>query len=200
MKKMQRTNYKVCFIVCSVLMLFIIGCGPMTSTTVTLARDKYIPQLNPDDYKHFHGKQIIFHSINDQSANTSNLAFYNPEKTIGYSLYYKQPNEGMAQPVVSFFWYALKKGFDHIGIIIADASPTFDAEMFMTFRSVTDREIKFHILFTKLGRKFYEKTYTVTASDVRTDDIAVLEKRAYGIIDAMVKTIADDPDFKRMLD
>jgi hypothetical protein len=39
----------------------------------------------------------------------------------------------------------------------------------------------------------------VKAPDARTDDLAILEKRAYGMIDAMVKIIADDPDFKRML-
>ena len=197
---MKRTGYKTCFIVYAMLMIFIVGCGPMTSTIVTLSRDNYVPQLNANDYKQFHGKHILFHSIKDQSANTSNLAFYNPERTIGYSLFYKRPNEGMAQPVVSFFWYALKKGFDHIGIIIEESSPIYDAEMIMTLRSVTDREITFHVLFTKLGKKFYEKTYSVKAPDVRTDDAAVLEKHAYGMIDAMVKAIADDPDFKRMLD
>jgi len=72
--------------------------------------------------------------------------------------------------------------------------------MTMTFHSITDREITFHVLFTKLGKKFYKKTYSVKAPDVRTDDAAVLEKHAYGMIDAMVKAIADDPDFKRMLD
>lgn len=197
---MKRTGCRVSFIVCALLVIFIVGCAPMTNTIVTLGRDNYVPQLNPNDYKQFHDKQILFHSIKDQSANTSNLAFYNPERTVGYSLYYKRPNEGMAQPVVSFFWYALKKGFDHIGIIIEESSPIYDAEMNMTFRSVTDREIKFHVLFTKLGKKFYEKTYSVKTPDVRTDDAAVLEKQAYGMIDAMVKAIVDDPDFKRMLD
>jgi len=200
MNKMQRKGNGVFFIACVLLMLVLFGCGPTTSTVVTLGRDNYVPQLNPDDYKMLQGKQILFHTIKDQSTNTSNLAYYNPERTIGYSLYYKRPNEGMAQPVVSFFWYALKKGFDHIGIIIEESSPLYDAETIMTFRSVTDREIKFHVLFTKLGRKFYEKTYTVKAPDAPTDDAAALEKRAYGMIDAMVKTIVDDPDFKRMLD
>ena len=104
----------------------------------------------------------------------------------------------MSQPVVSFFWYALKKGFDHAGIIIEESSPIYDAELIMTFRSVTDREIIFDVLFTQMGRKLYTKTYSVKSPNVPTEDVSVLEQNAYGMIDSMVKTILDDPDFKKI--
>ena len=195
---MRSRSFKVYFIAYVLIIFFVVGCGPVVTTTVTLNRDKYTSTLNAKDYEAVHGKRILFHSIIDKSTNTSNLSYYNPEKTIGYNLYYKSPDSSMAQPVVSFFWYALKKGFDHAGIVIEESSPIYDAELTMTLLSVTDREIKFAVLFTKMGRIIYNKDYSVKSSDVKTGDVSVLEQRAYGMIDSMVKAILDDPDFKKM--
>lgn len=195
---MKLKGIKVYFIAYFLIVFFIIGCGPVVNTTVMLGRDNYVSKIKPEDYKVLQGKRILFHSIIDQSTNTSNLAYYNPEKTIGYKLYYKAPGEGMSQPVVSFFWYALKKGFDHTGIIIEESSPIYDAELIMTFRSVTDREIIFDVLFTQMGRKLYTKTYSVKSPNIPTEDVSVLEQNAYDMIDSIVKTILDDPDFKKM--
>lgn len=195
---MTLKSFRVNFIAIVLIVFFIVGCGPVVTTTVTLNRDKYSSTLNPKDYEAVQGKRILFHSIKDKSTNTSNLSYYNPEKTIGYSLYYKSPERSMAQPVVSFFWYALKKGFDHAGIIIEESSPIYDAELTMTFRSVTDREINFDVIFTRMGKLIYEKNYSVKSPDVKTEDVSVLEQRAYGMIDSMVKAILDDPDFKKM--
>lgn len=195
---MASRKFVVNFIACALIVLFMIGCGPVVNTTVMLSRDKYVSQLNPEDYKFFAGKRILFNSIIDKSTNTSNLYYYNPEQTLGYSLYYKNPGQTMAQPVVSFFWYALQKGFDHAGIIIEESSPIYDAELTMTFLSVTDREIIFDVLFTKMGRIICQKNYSVKSPDVKTEDVSVLEQRAYGMIDSMVKAILDDPDFKKI--
>jgi hypothetical protein len=182
----------------ALIIIFIAGCGPMANQVVMLSRDNYVSKINPDDYKVFQGKRILFHTIIDKSTNTSNLAYYNPERTVGYGLYYKSPGDGWAQPVVSFFWYALKKGFDHVGIIMEESSPIYDAELTITFRSVTDREINFDVVFTKMGKLYYEKNYSVKNTEVGTTDNTALEKRAYGMLDSMVKTILDDPDFKKI--
>jgi hypothetical protein len=190
--------FKIYFIAYAIIITFIVGCGPIANQIVMLSRDNYVSKINPDDYKVFQGKRILFHSIIDKSTNTSNLAYYNPERTVGYGLYYKSPGDGWAQPVVSFFWYALKKGFDHAGIIMEESSPIYDAELTITFRSVTDREINFDVIFTKTGKLYYQKNYSVKSPDVQTINNAVLEERAYGMLDSMVKAILDDPDFKNM--
>jgi len=196
---MTSKGFKIYFIVYVMVVLFVVGCGPAVNTTVKLGRDNYVSKINAADYKVFQGKKILFHSILDKSTNTSNLSYYNPEKTIGYDLYYKSHGEGMAQPVVSFFWYALKKGFDHAGIVIEESSPIYDAELTMEFQSVTDREIIFDVYFTRMGKLIYKKTYSVKNLDAPTEDYSILEQRQYDMIDAIVKTILDDPDFKIML-
>jgi hypothetical protein len=189
---------KVHFIACVLIVIFIVGCGPTANTIVQLGRQKYISHINPEDYKTVQGKRILFSSIIDKSTNTENLGYFNPERTVGYQLFYGLPDQGMPQPVVSFFWYALKKGFDHAGIIIEESSPIYDAELTMTFRSVTDREINFDVIFSRLGGLFYQKNYSVKNPNGQTTDKSVLEQRAYSMIDSMVKTILDDPDFKKM--
>ncbi len=196
---MTLRRFPIYFAACVLIAIFVLGCGPVVSTTVKIGRDNYMPKVKADDYKALHGKKILFHSILDKSANTSNLSYYNSEKTIGYDLYYRSPGEGMAQPVVSFFWYALKKGFDHAGIIILESSPVYDAELTMSFQSVTDREIMFDVLFTRGGKLIYTKTYSVNSSGVQTEDVSVLEQRQYDMLDAIVKTVLDDPDFSKML-
>lgn len=196
---MKSRGFKFYFIALVVIAFFVIGCGPVVNTTVKLGRDNYVSKIKAEDYKDFQGKNILFHSIIDKSTNTSNLSYYNPEKTIGYDLFYKSPGVGMAQPVVSFFWYALKKGFDHAGIIIEESAAIYDAELTIVFQSVTDRKIIFDVLFTRMGKLIYKKTYSVKDPDAPIEDISILEQRQYGMIDAMVKTILDDPDFKKML-
>jgi hypothetical protein len=196
---MTSRRFKYYFIAYLMILFFVVGCGPVVNTTVKLGRDNYVSKINSEDYKAFQGKKILFHSIIDKSTNTSNLSYYNPEKTLGYDLYYKSPGEGMAQPVVSFFWYAIKKGFDHAGIIIDESSPIYDAELTMAFQSVTDREIIFDVYFTRMGKLIYKKTYSVKNLDVPTEDFSILEQRQYGMIDSIVKTLLDDPDFKKML-
>lgn len=195
---MTSKGFKVYCIANVLIIIFMIGCAPTANTIVQLGREKYVSQINPEDYKMVRGKKILFSSIMDKSTNTVNLGYFNPERTVGYQLFYGLPDIGMPQPVVSFFWYALKKGFDHAGIIIEESSPIYDAELTMTFRSVTDREINFDVVFTRMGGLFYQKNYSVKTPDVRTTDKTVLERRAYGMIDSMVKTILDDPDFNKM--
>lgn len=180
------------------IIIFMVGCASTSSSIVQLSREKYVSQVNPKDYRMYRGKRIVFSSIIDKSTNTSNLAYYNPDKTIGYQLYYTLPQQGMPQPVVSFFWYALQKGFDHAGIIIEESAPFVDIELTMVFRSVTDREINFDVIFTRASKLIYEKNYLVKTPSVQTTKNSVLEQRAYGMIDSMIKTILDDPNFKKM--
>jgi hypothetical protein len=189
---------KVYLTIYTIIIISIVGCLPMADKNIQLGREKYVSQMSPENYKMVRGKRILFSSIEDKSGNTHNLRYFNPERTVVYQLSYKAPGEGMAQPVVSFFWYALKKGFDQAGIIIEESSPIYDAQLTMTFRSVTDREINFDVIFTRLGGLIYEKNYSVRTPNRQIADKSILEQRAYSMIDSMVKTILDDPDFNKM--
>ena len=190
--------FKVYFTVYFLIIIVMVGCVPYANTFVQLGREKYVSQVNPEDYKMVRGKRILFNSMEDKSTNTHNLGYFNPERTVAYHLYYGLPDQGMPQPVVSFFWYALKKGFEHAGIIIEESSAIYDAELTIIFRSITDREINFNVIFSRVGVLFYQKNYSVITPEVQTTDKSVLEQHAYSMIDNMVKVILDDPDFNKM--
>jgi hypothetical protein len=193
---MTLKSFRVNFIACVLIVFFMAGCAPTANTVVKLSRDRYNPNINFEEYKTYSGKTILFSSIIDKSG-TSNLAYYNPEKTVGYQLYYTS-SAFVNQPVISFFWYALQKGFESAGIDIETSGPVYDAELTIIFKSLTDKEIQFDALGTKMGRLLYKKHCVVRTPDVTTTDTTVLEKRAYGMIDSMVKAILDDPDFKKI--
>jgi len=186
----------VCFVASFLLSVILIGCAPSASTIVSLSRERYSPNINHENYTNYKGKVILLASIIDKSG-TPNLAYYSPDRTVGYQLFYTS-SATINQPVVSFFWYALQKGFERAGIVITPGDPIYDAEMTIILRSVSDREIVFDVLFTKMGKRLYKHTYSVKSHGAPTNDVAVLEKRAYEMIDGMVLSILEDPDFKKV--
>jgi hypothetical protein len=174
--------------------LIICGCGPYATNIVDLNRDKYVCKINPAQFNNFQGKRFLLSTIIDESKNTTNLGYYNPDKTIGYRLSYSESS--VQQPVVSYFWYALKKGFECAGIRIFSYG-LYDAELSLIFKSLTDEEIKFTMIVTKIGKLIYQHDYVIKMPEAQSKDHAVLEQRAYGMLDSIVRTILDDPDFQK---
>jgi len=174
--------------------LIICGCGPYATNIVDLNRDKYVCKINPAQFNNFQGKRFLLSTIIDESKNTTNLGYYNPDKTIGYRLSYSESS--VQQPVVSYFWYALKKGFECAGIRIFSYG-LYDAELSLIFKSLTDEEIKFTMIVTKIGKLIYQHDYVIKMAEAQSKDHAVLEQRAYGMLDSIVRTILDDPDFQK---
>jgi len=174
--------------------LIICGCGPYATNIVDLNRDKYVCKINPAQFNNFQGKRFLLSTIIDESKNTTNLGYYNPDKTICYRLSYSESS--VQQPVVSYFWYALKKGFECAGIRIFSYG-LYDAELSLIFKSLTDEEIKFTMIVTKIGKLIYQHDYLIKMPEAQSKDHAVLEQRAYGMLDSIVRTILDDPDFQK---
>jgi hypothetical protein len=174
--------------------LIICGCGPYATNIVDLNRDKFVCKINPAQFNNFQGKRFLLSTIIDESKNTTNLGYYNPDKTIGYRLSYSESS--VQQPVVSYFWYALKKGFECAGIRIFSYG-LYDAELSFIFKSLTDEEIKFTMIVTKIGKLIYQHDYVIKMPEAQSKDHAVLEQRAYGMLDSIVRTILDDPDFQK---
>jgi hypothetical protein len=200
------------------------GCAPATSVVkvIDLNRERYVCKIDPAQFSDYKGKQFLLSSIEDMSKNTDNLYYYNPQRTIGYKLNYDY--HSMQQPVVSFFWYALKKGFECTGLKIEESGPGFDGELYLTFNSLTDEEIQFHADFRKGLEGSMSKNYVVTTpkvdigeiraqkqfvlnpdpekpapSPISEDTAKRLELRAYGMLDSIVTTILNDPDFKKAI-
>lgn len=193
---MKISQRKIVVVSLLLTVLMMSGCGPYTSTVVQLNREKYTCQNDPSQFSPFQGKRILLTNITDESKNTSNLAYYNPEKTIGYQLFYSSQHQ-MPQPVVSYFWYALQKGFECAGVRIEERGRIYDAELSLVFRSLTDEEIQFQAFLSRKTVSVLEKEYVVTMPKVQVIKKDLLENRAYRMLDAIVATILNDPDFRK---
>jgi hypothetical protein len=176
--------------------LVMTGCGPYTSTVVQLNREKYLCRNDPNQFSPYQGKRILLSTITDESKNTSNLAYYNPERTVGYQLFYSSQHQ-MPQPVVSYFWYALQKGFECGGVRIEEHGRIYDAELSLALKSLTDEEIRFQASLTRKTALVLEKEYVVTMPKVQAIETKVLEDRAYRMLDAIVARILNDQDFQK---
>jgi hypothetical protein len=193
--KYHNTAYILCL---SVLSSMIIGCGgPLVSTMVDLNRERYICKIDQSQFREYRGKRIFLTGLVDESKNTSNFHYYNPKQTIVYNLFYSSTS--MPQPVVSYYWYALQKAFECVGIKVDNGESYSDAELSLTFKSLTDEEIQFDAGLIKNKRLSYSKIYVVKMPIVETNKVAVLEQRAYGMLDSIVTTILNDPDFNKAL-
>jgi hypothetical protein len=172
---MKSTSRETIFILCLLVIIFtIMGC------------------VTP-----LQGKRILLSTIIDNSKNTTNLFYYNPKQTVGYELYYS--SSSAMQPVVSYFWYSLKKAFECVGIRIEEYGLAYDAELSLTFTSLTDEEIKFTAVLIKMGKWLYTRDYVVSMPKVQTDENSILEQRAYGMLDSIATTILNDQNFQKAL-
>jgi hypothetical protein len=174
---------------------FVAGCAtPITvSTMVELNRERYACKIDPAKFLEYRGKRILLSTIVDESKNTSNLHYYNPEQTVSYDLFYS--SKSMQQPIVSYYWYALQKTFECTGIKIEEMGLYHDAELSLVIKSLTDEEIQFDADLIKKRRIFYSKRYVVRTPRVETKQVDILEQRAYGMLDSIVVTILEDHDF-----
>ena len=180
-----------------VISAFLCGCTPVTvDNVIDLNRERYVSKIDPLKFEQYHGKRILLSSIQDQSDN-NNFYYYNPQRTIGYKLNYS--DSSMQQPIASYYWYALKKAFQSAGIKVVEHSPYYDAELTLILHSLTDEEIQFEIDLIKSDKLTYNKYYVVRLPTVESSNAEMLEKRAYAMLDSIVTTILNDPDFQKAL-
>jgi hypothetical protein len=198
MKRKEEEFFMKKLIVIIAGVFLLLGCGPVVTKTVQLNRDRYVCKIDAARYADIEGKRVLLHSIIDESKNTTNLTYYNPERTTDYELLYSSSHT-WRQPVVSYFWYALKKGFQCAGIRIEEAGPVYDAEFWMTINSLTDEEMKFRLVMTKRGAALHQKDYVVTVPRTQSRELSVLEQRGYSMLDSIVDIILSDPHVKENL-
>jgi hypothetical protein len=174
---MKSTSRETIFILCLLVIIFtIMGCvTPYPNKLVQLNRERYVCKADPAQFNKLQGKRILLSTIIDNSKNTTNLFYYNPKQTVGYELYYS--SSSAMQPVVSYFWYSLKKAFECVGIRIEEYGLAYDAELSLTFTSLTDEEIKFTAVLIKMGKWLYTRDYVVSMPKVQTDENSILEQR-----------------------
>lgn len=163
---------------------------------VSVSRDKYMPLLQSTMFPEYKGQIIIFDSIEIDAPEVTNFYYLNEDKTVGYTLFYT--SNGIQQPVVSFFWYALQKAFETIGIQVKESGLVKNAvRLNLKIMSLTDQKAIFKVSLLRNGYLIMQKDITVIKKFPPTKDISELSKRAYEYIDYIAASILSDPDFKR---
>lgn len=187
---------KLSFILITFLLLSCVYPPPEGVLNVPVSRDKYTPLLKSSSFPEYNGQTIIFDSIEIEAPDVNNFFYLNEEKTIGYTLFYT--SNGIQQPVVSFFWYALQKSFESIGIIVKDSGLIKNAaRLNLKIMALTDQKAVLKVTLLRNGYLIMQKDITVFKKFTPTKDVPELTKYTFEFIDLMAGTILSDPDFKR---
>ena len=195
---MRPGHLKAAAVICLPVIIFVlIGCVPFPNKMIQLNRERYVCKIDPAPYGQLQGKRILLSTIIDKSKNTTNFNYYNPKQTIGYEIYYSSYSQ--MQPVVSYFWYSLKKGFECAGVGIDEHGLNYDAELALTINSLNDEEIQFTATLSRKQNWLYKRDYVVRIPAVHADESSTLEQRAYGMLDSIVIAILNDEYFQRAL-
>ncbi len=174
------------------------GCAaPRIVKTVELSTDVYACKLDPASFSPYQGKHVLMSSIRNKSRNTTALFYFDSERTVGYRSYFPASTE--PQPVEVYFWYGLQKAFGCAGIRIEGQGTGHDAELSLTFHSLTDVEIIFTADLTKADKYTYSREYTVRMPPADEGRHGTPEQRAYGMLDAIVSTMLKDPEFGKTM-
>lgn len=170
---------------------------PDNVLNVEVSRARYTPQIDHSKHAEYSGQTMLFDSVEvSEDPNITNFDYLNVEKTIGYTLAYSPSS--MQQPVASFFWYAMQKTFQSLGMNITGSGLLKNfPQLNLKILSLTDQEAKFRIRLLRNGLLLMQKEFVVSQKLPPTKDKTELEKRQYTYLDLMVDTILSDPDFKR---
>lgn len=157
------------------------------SATVEIKQDNYLPELGRT-FPAYRGKTIYLANVDNQANNTTMWYYYNTQGSITYESW---------PSITSYFWYCIDKAFERAGLKVYNMDQSSNAsEVDITLESITDQQFQYMVSVHGKGAPF-QKHFTITMEPVTTTDAGVLEKRAYGMIDKMVKAILEDEGFER---
>lgn len=196
---MQKKRSTMALSIIIVLLSILFSCSfppPKGVVNVPVSRDQYQPLLEPSKFAEYRGQIIIFDSIDIDARDVDNFYYLNEDKSVGYTLFYTF--DGIQQPVVSFFWYALQKTFTNIGIDVKESGIIKNAaRLNLKITALTDQDAKFIVSLLRNGLLLMQKEIIVSKKFPPTKDISELKKRSYEFIDCIAETILSDSDFKR---
>lgn len=198
LKRMDDMRKSGLFVLFLAIISLLVSCSfppPAGVLNVPVSRDKYYPALQPAKYSEYKGQVVIFDSLEIAAPGVENFYYLNADKTVGYTLFYT--SEGIQQPVVSFFWYALQKSFEHVGIVVKDGIIKNANQLHIKILWLSDQKAIFNVSLLRNGYLLYQKDIGVFKPFPASKDIAELQKRSFEYIDSIAGTILNDPDFKR---
>ncbi|MDQ1278598.1 MAG: hypothetical protein QG555_1641 [Thermodesulfobacteriota bacterium] len=178
---------KRCLYVAGLFLVFLLS-ACAGGKPVTLR--SYSPAFTAD-LSAYQGKRVYLMNFDNQAQNTTNFAYFSPDKAFVYS------GDSL---IHNYFWYAFEKAFAGLGMTVANEDkPDLKAPaMWLTLKSVTDDKYEIEVTINKVDYLVFRKMYTITGDPVpeanRTKEF--LEKRAYQMTNQLIQTILTDPAFK----
>jgi hypothetical protein len=151
----------------------------------------YAPAFTAD-LSAYQGKRVYLVNFDNQAQNTTNFAYFSPDKVFAYS------GDSL---IHNYFWYAFEKAFVRLGMTVANEDkPDLQAPaMWLSLKSVTDERYEVEVKIGKEEYLVFHKMFTITGDPVpetnRTKEF--LEQRAYQMTNQLIQTILTDPEFKK---
>lgn len=188
---------KIFFVLLTSMILFscYVMLPPDNVMNVSLYRDHYNPRLEPSKYSDYKGQLVSFDSIEIDAPDVENFYFLSENKTIGYTMFYK--SNGMQQPVVSFFWYALQKSFEKVGMVVETGLLINKPQIHIKILYLTDQKAKLQVTLLRNNYLIMQKEMTLDHKFSETKNGSELSAKAYEFIDLIAASILSDSDFKR---
>ncbi len=157
------------------------------SEKVEIKQESYFPELGKT-FPGYRGKSIYLANVDNQANNTTTWYYYNPQGNITYESW---------PSLTSYFWYVIQKGLERAGLKVYSMDQATTApEVDITLESITDQQFQYMVSVHGKGAPF-QKRFTITMAPAATTDAGLLEKRAYKMIDKMVKAMLEDRGFER---
>jgi hypothetical protein len=182
------------------LLLLLLSC----STAVNLNADlkEYNVHLYLKDYtpkfggvnQEFRGTKMCLANIRNDAQNTTNFSYHSKDIKVQYLLSNRANTH--IQLVPSFFWYAYQKAFEHAGIETLARCEKDMPELWIVFQSLNDEELKFKITLYENRETIFAKEMTISMPPAEDRNQALLQTRAYDMIDLTIQTILNDSGFQ----
>ena len=153
---------------------------------VELSSARYTPKFQINKYSAFKNKNLFLSSMTNNAKDTTVFYYFSSDFQIRYG------HEALS----SYFWYCFAKGFNRVGITTyKDSAPSDIPEFTFEFDSITDQYISYRATVTKRYNVVYQRKFEVTMPDPATENVYILEDKAYEMVDSIILNILDDPDF-----
>jgi hypothetical protein len=173
--------------VCVMLSISIIGCY------VKVPLSHFDPVFT-GDYSAYKGKRVFLMNFSNRAQNTGIHEYYSGNRKFVYS---------SGDHLGNYFWYAFRDAFTKLGMVVSDMdAPDLTAPgMWLALLSITDVKYDVNLTVQKKDKTVFINRYTIYDPPFAEKDRnpAVLEQRAYRMMNRLIETILKDPGFQKVL-
>ncbi len=176
----------------------IVAAAGCASSNVTLKQNMYAPSFNADEFRDYRGRGVYLPPFVNKADNTTLWFYSSADKKRKYVM----------NSVEQFFWNCCQDAFLHVGIFVYESpsvSPAVNPdeklkhglkEFRIQLSSLTDMEYRFIVTLYDGRSIVFQRKFIIPMNPPEGEDMAVLEKRAYAMVDRSFETILKDQGFR----